>query len=189
MNFTATDICSRALVKLGAKGISSFQEETTEAYIAEQLYTPILEALIASYPWRFALVQTTLARLSEKPSADYRYAYALPNDCIRILSAGSGSRGRDLNYRVVQNTLQTDSDSVMLTYICRPDESSFPPFFTQALIAKLAAEFCLPVTESTTRTDYLRRIAEDEIKSARLTDSQQSVPNSFQDFSLIEVRL
>ncbi len=188
MTFTATGICSRALVKLGASSISSFEEDTTEAHIAEQLYDPTVEALLASYPWRFALTQITLSRLAEKPNADYRYAYAVPNNCIRILSAGNTVRSSGLDYRILKNQLHTNSESVILTYLERPDESAFPPFFTQALISKLAAEFCLPLTESTTRTDYMRKLAEEEIKTARLVDSQQAVPNAFQDFSLIEVR-
>ena len=187
MSFTSIDICSHALVKLGANNIASFTEDTTEAHVAKQLYDTTVEALLASYPWRFALKQTTLARLTEKPSADYAYAYALPNDCVRVLSAGA-SRGQGLDYRIAQQQLQTNSASVMLTYLCRPDETDFPAFFVDALVAKLAAEFCLPLTESTTRTDYLRKIADEEIRAARLVDSQQAIPQAFQDFSLIEVR-
>jgi len=188
MSFTSIDICSHALVKLGANSISSFQEETTEAHIAGQLYTVVLESLLASYPWRFALKQAKLARLTDTPKADYRYAYALPNDCLRVLSAGHSARGKGLAYRIVRKQLQTDSDQVILTYICRPIEADFPPFFTEALVAKLAADFCLPLTESTARTDYLRKLAAEAVQTARLVDSQQAVPQAFQDFSLIEVR-
>ncbi|MDY6408137.1 MAG: hypothetical protein SPL08_05515 [Pseudomonadota bacterium] len=188
MSFTSIDICSHALVKLGANSISSFQEETTEAHISGQLYAVVLESLLASYPWRFALKQVKLARLLETPKADYRYAYALPNDCIRVLSAGHSTRGKGLLYRIACKQLQTNSDQVILTYICRPNEADFPPFFTEALVAKLASEFCLPLTESTTRTDYLRKLALDAVQTARLVDSQQAIPQSFQDFSLIEVR-
>ena len=188
MSFTSIDICSHALVKLGANSISSFQEETTEAHIAKQLYDMVLDSLLSSYPWRFALKQTSLARLTESPKADYQYAYALPTDCIRILSAGPTNQGSGLKYRVAQQQLHTNSSSVMLTYLCRPNEADFPAFFVEALVAKLAAEFCLPLTESTTRTDYLRKLSQEAIQTARLTDSQQNIPRAFQDFSLIEVR-
>ena len=188
MSFTSIDICSHALVKLGANSISSFQEETTEAHIAKQLYDMVLDSLLSSYPWRFALNQTSLARLTDTPKADYQYAFALPNDCIRILSAGQTNRGKGLNYRIAQQQLHTNSPSVVLTYLCRPNEADFPAFFVEALVAKLAAEFCLPLTESTTRTDYLKKQATETLQTARLTDSQQSIPEQFQDFSLIEVR-
>ncbi len=188
MNLTAIDICSQALVKLGANPISSFEEETTEARVATQLYSVVAESLLTSYPWRFALTQNKLNRLVKVPESDFRYAYALPNDCIRILSAGTAGRGQGLDYRICGRELHTNTDTVLLSYVYRPSESDFPPFFVQALIARLAAEFCLPLTESTSRTDYLRKLSGEELQNARLIDSQQSVNSSFQDFSLIEVR-
>ncbi|MBQ3696264.1 MAG: hypothetical protein II938_04810 [Alphaproteobacteria bacterium] len=188
MIYTKIDLCSRALVKLGASTIASFDEDTAEAKVCMQLYEPTLESLLASYPWRFALEKVELARLVTAPKADYKYAYQLPNDCVRILSAGNGIKSQGLKYKIVGNTLHTNSEQVMISYIRRPNESEFPPFFCNALIARLSAELCLPLTESTTRTDYMYNRADEEFKMAKLTDSQQDIPACFQDFSLIEVR-
>jgi len=188
MAYTKIDLCSRALVKLGAKAIASFNEATAEAEACVQLYEPTVESLLAAYPWRFALEKAKLARLVANPTADYQYAYQLPNDCVRVLSAGNSAKSQGLHYKIVGDTLHTNAEDVVISYISRPDESSFPPFFSNALIAKLAAELCLPLTESTTRTDYMYARAEEEFKMAKLTDSQQDVPSCFQDFSLIEVR-
>ena len=188
MTYTKIDLCARALVKLGAQPISSFNENTAEAKVCAELYDSTLESLLASYPWRFALEKAVLSRLVTTPVADYQYAYQLPNDCVRVLSAGSGVKSQGLKYKIVGTTLHTNADQVTISYIARPDESDFPPFFSNALIARLAAEFCLPLTESTNRTDYMYKRAEEEFKAAKLTDSQQDVPACFQDFSLIEVR-
>ena len=188
MTYTKIDLCSRALVKLGAQTISSFDEATAEAKVCAQLYEPTVESLLAAYPWRFALVKTELARLVMTPTADYQYAYQLPNDCVRVLSAGNGGKSQGVEYKIVHRTLQTNADKVVISYIARPEEDTFPPFFSNALIAKLAAELCLPLTESTSRTDYMYQRAEEEFKTAKLTDSQQDIPSCFQDFSLIEVR-
>jgi len=188
MAYTKIDLCSRALVKLGANPIASFSEATAEAKVSTQLYEPTLESLLAAYPWRFALEKTELARLTTPPTADYQYAYQLPNDCVRVLSAGNGIKSQGLKYKIVGGTLHTNAEQVVISYISRPDESAFPPFFSNALIARLAAELCLPLTESTNRTDYMYARAEEEFKAAKLTDSQQDIPACFQDFSLIEVR-
>ena len=188
MSYTKIDLCSRALVKLGANPIASFNEATAEAKVCTQLYEPTLESLLAAYPWRFALEKSELARLTTTPMADYQYAYQLPNDCVRVLSAGNGLKSQGLKYKIIGGTLHTDSDRVIISYIAKPDESAFPPFFSNALIARLAAELCLPLTESTNRTDYMYSRAEEEFKAAKLTDSQQDIPACFQDFSLIEVR-
>ena len=188
MSDTAITLCSKALIKIGAKSITSFEEETAEAEVANQLYEPTLQNLLASYPWRFALTQKALARLTEKPISDYQYAYQLPNDCVRVLSAGQNIKSSGLNYKIVGQKLYTNANEVVLNYIRRPEENSFPAFFTEALIGKLATEFCLPLTESTARTDYIKKLSDGEIASARLMDSQQNINSSFQDFSLIEVR-
>lgn len=188
MPFTSIDLCSRALTKIGAKSIASFSESCAEADVAEQLYESTLEGLLSSHPWRFALTQRELTRLSETPTSDYKYAYALPNDFLRAISAGSKGYGKGLDYRLVGNQLHTDSESVILTYLFKPNEVNFPPFFAQMVISWLAAEFCLPLTESTNRTEHLRKIAESDFARAKTIDSQQSVPSAFQDFSLIEVR-
>lgn len=188
MSYTKIDLCSRALVKLGAHPIASFNEATAEANVCTQLYESTVESLLAAYPWRFALEKTELARLALTPSADYQYAYQLPNNYVRVLSAGNGMKSQGLKYKIVGNTLHTNAEKVIISYIARPDETAFPPFFSNALIARLAAELCLPLTESTTRTDYMYNRAEEEFKAAKLTDSQQDVPACFQDFSLIEVR-
>jgi hypothetical protein len=181
-------LCSRALIKLGAQPIASFAEGTVESQVAAALFPSVRDGLISAHPWSFASAQATLPRLASDPVADHRYAYQLPPDFLRALSVGQGARGRGTAYRIVESTLQTDSDGVVLSYIFRPDESAFPPFFDAALIAALAAEFCLPVTESTSRAELLYRLSENEFRRARLIDAQQDTPQSFEDFSLVEAR-
>jgi hypothetical protein len=61
-------------------------------------------------------------------------------------------------------------------------------FFVSALVARLAAEFCLPLTENSSRAERLSRLAEDELRLARLVDSQQHTPGRVEDFSLVKVR-
>lgn len=188
MNYTDLGICSNALLKLGAESITSYQDGTAEAEIASSLYPLIRDSLLSSYPWKFAIAQRSLIRLVEVPVADYQYAYLLPNDLLRIISAGKGGRGQGIEYTINENRLHTNAGEVVLSYIFRPDESRFPPFFCEALVARLAAEFCLPLTESTSRAELLSKTSDELIKRARLIDSQQSTPQRFEDYSLVEAR-
>ncbi len=146
------------------------------------------DALLSSHPWNFATGQERLPRLAAEPVADFAHAYQLPAGFLRALSAGPDGRGRGLAYRIAERRLHADAESVVLTYVFRPDETAFPPFFDQALIARLSAEFCLPLTESTTRAEALYRLAETEFRRARLIDAQEETPPRVEDFSLIEVR-
>ncbi len=188
MNYSSISLCSKALLKIGASSITSFEEGTAEGEVAANLYPYIRDGLLSSYPWSFAVAQVRLGRLETAPLADYRYAYLLPSDLLRIISAGSQGRGRGVEYRVVEDKLHTDMPEVNLTYIYRPDESVFPAYFCEALINKLAFEFCIPLTESSTRAEFLSKIAEDSVSRARSIDAQQDTPGRFEDFTLVEVR-
>jgi hypothetical protein len=181
-------LCARALVKIGARPIVSFADGTAESEIAGLLYEPARDAVLSAYAWSFATQQAALTRLGAAPAADYQYAYQLPNDFLRALSAGSGSRGRGLRFRIFRDTLQTDAEEVTLTYIHRAPEELCPSYFDTVVIARLAAEFCIPLTENTSRADVVIRMAEQELARARQIDAQQDTPNRLERFTLIDAR-
>ncbi|MCB1720383.1 MAG: hypothetical protein H6860_04205 [Rhodospirillales bacterium] len=181
-------LASRALIRIGAAPITSFDDGTAESEIAGALYAPVRDGLLSAYPWTFATGQVALTQLSTAPIADYSFAFGLPNDYLRAISAGTGTKGRGLNYRIANGVLHTNASAVVLTYVFLPDESEFPPFFDQALIARLSAEFTIPVTESTSRAEAHFRIADQEFQRARQIDAQQDTPNKIESFTLVDVR-
>ena len=188
MALTALELCSRALLRIGAQAIASMDEGTGEAEIASGLYAGTRDALISAHPWSFATGQASLPRLAAEPSADFQYAFQLPPNFLRALSAGGPGLGRGLNYRLFEDRLHCDADQVTLTYIFLPHESSFPAFFAAALVARLSAEFCIPLTESSARAQILFSQAETELRAARRADSQQATTQSLDGFPLIRAR-
>lgn len=190
MALTKYALCSRALIKLGCASISGFDDGTAESDVAGSLYDSTRDALLSAHPWSFATGQVTLPRLTATPVADFDFAYQLPSDFLRALSVGNGDsgRGRGAVYRIQERRIHTDVEPLVLTYIFRPDEVNFPPFFDQALIVRLAAEFCLPLTENTSRAELMANLAEQEFRRAKLVDGQQQTPQSFEDFTLINCR-
>lgn len=189
MIYTDVGLCSKALLKIGAQTITSFQDGTAESEVSGNLYPIIRDSLLSSYPWGFALAQKRLAQLDMRPLADFVNAFQLPEDFLRIISAGSGSRGRGMEYRIFENRIYTNSSEAVITYIYRVSEEAFPTYFSDILVSKLAAEFCIPLTESTSRSEFLNKKFEDESRQARLIDAQQSTPQKFEDFTLVEARL
>ena len=151
MALSSIAICSRALLKLGADTIASFEEGTAEAEISANLYPSLRDAMLSAHPWSFATGQMTLAKLAAEPLADFDNAYQLPADYLRAMSAGVEGRGRGLDYRIHERRLYANVEPVTVAYIFRPDETAFPPFFDQALIARLSAEFCIPLSVSNLR--------------------------------------
>ena len=182
MALSALALCSRALLKIGAQPIASLEEGTAEAEVAANLYASVRDAALSAHPWSFATGQASLPRLAAQPHADYAHAFQLPAGFLRALSAG------DIAYRIQEDKLHSDAVQVVLTYVFRPDEADFPPFFASALVARLAAEFCIPLTESASRAELLFRLADREMREARLVDSQQDTPRALADFPLISAR-
>lgn len=181
-------LASRALIRIGAAPITSFSDGTAESEIAGALFGTTRDALLSAYRWSFATAQLALTQLETDPIADYAYAYQLPSDFLRAISVGTGSKGRGVAYRIAQDQLHTTVQGAVLTYVYRPEEEIFPPFFDQALIARLSAEFTIPVTESTSRAEAHFRIAQNEFDRARQIDAQQDTPNRIESFSLIDAR-
>jgi hypothetical protein len=189
MALNSIELCSSALIKLGADAISSFEDGTAEARVAARLYPLVRDGMLSAHPWSFATRQVDLARLATAPVTDFAHAYQLPNDFLNALSAGDHGRGRGFVYQIVNRQLHTNAASVVLTYVFRPSEGDFPAYFVPALVTRLAAEFCLPLTEDTGRADRFTRLTEDELRLAKLVDSQQDTPGKVEDFTLIEARL
>lgn len=181
-------LASRALIRIGAAPISSFDDGSVEAQVAGALFEPVRDALLSAYSWSFATGQLALTLLEDAPLADYSRAYQLPSDYLRALSAGSGTRGRGVRYRIARGALHSDAADLVLTYVFRPAEEEFPPYFDQALIARLAAEFTIPLTESTSRAEAMFRMADQEFERARQIDAQQDTPAALERFPLVDIR-
>lgn len=186
-------LCARALVMIGAAPIVSFEDDTAEAEVAGMLYPAIRDGMLAAYPWRFAARGAWLARRTgsgeggdDAPDAG-EGQFVLPGDFIRLLSLESDG-GAVAEFELVQGAVRCAADRAYLRYVGRLAEGAFPAFFDLALITRLAAEFCVPLTESTSRADYLFKRAEDQFRSARLADAQQSTPRAIGDFTLIGAR-
>ena len=126
--------------------------------------------------------------MSSSGEGEFANAFALPADCLRVLSAGSGGSGAGLVYRLLEGRLHTNASEAVLTYVFRAAETDDPPYFSKVLITHLAAEFCIPLTDSTSRWESLHKLAEAELRSAKLINAQEDTPQSLQDYCLVESR-
>ena len=189
MPLSNVELSSAALVKLGAKSISSFSDGTAEADVAGTLYDIVRDSLLGAHPWSFATAHAELVQLPAAPLTNFEYAFELPNDSIKALSAGNTCRSRGAVYQIIGREVHSNYEELTLAYVKRADETDFPAYFVSALVNRLAAEFCLPLTENASRSDLLFRVADTELKLAKLIDSQQDTPPKVEDFTLIEARL
>lgn len=166
MALTNIGLCNRALLKIGIEPIHDFDSKNPQTIVANMLYGSSCAALLSSYPWGFATAKEKLHRIDEGTNTKYKFQYRLPESLLTVLSANKLE-----DYKVSGTSLYADAEEVRLTYIFRPQEMNWPPYFDQAAISRLASEFSLPLTESLSRTAALRRIADKDFATARLIDA------------------
>lgn len=187
MFYSSVDYCNRALLRLGASAINSFEDGTTEAEACKVLYPQVRDYLLASHPWTFAEAKSQLDRHATAVSGEFDYSFELPLDCIRVVGVVNDTSMP--SYRVIGRAVATDAAECEIVYIRRVPEQWFPPFFQKALVSHLAAELAVPVTEDEQRARALLEQADLELRRARLNDAQQDTPRVLQDNTLLAVHV
>lgn len=183
---TAVSICSQALLLVGANEINSFSDQSRESKICNYLYATVLDDVLSRHPWRFSVNQKQLAQLTATPLYEFQYAYQLPTDMLRLISAES-----ILPYQIYENMLYTDADSMNVTYQFRPGESKFPPYFVRLMVLEMAAMLASSLVEDEGKMANFKELADRQERKARNTDSQQSPSRSYRQHNniLATVRL
>ncbi len=169
---TKIDICSMALLKLGEKPIQSLLDDSAAAALARTLFDPVVDALIALHPWRFAIKEYDLVR-------DANGDFLLPSECLRVLRGGG---------EVIGNKIVASSDNISIIGLTRPPIENFPGYFCSLLATKLAMDFCIPLSGDQTVFRMLAALYETELQSARFIDSTTSAGPKISNFSLISSR-
>lgn len=82
------EVGNRALIKLGAARVSSFEDGTKQALLLSQMWDTVRDAEIAAHPWTFAIKRVTLPASSTEPDHGWAYAYPLPSDYLAVVEVG-----------------------------------------------------------------------------------------------------
>ena len=183
-NFTMVDLCSKALNKIGANEILSFDEGTPEAEFSRSIYPVLKHKLLSSFPWSFATKTVKLNKMvNDLEGEEYGHCFLLPADFIRVVKISS-----KLPYKIIGDKLCCDASVIVLTYIYDVDECRFSSAFVSAFIYAIAAELAMSLLDDVTKFNLLYKLYNSELREARFLDSVQESPKKFNDFSLVDVR-
>ncbi|MDR3126174.1 MAG: hypothetical protein LBT92_00910 [Rickettsiales bacterium] len=170
------ELCSQALVKIGAAPIVSFDDGSLEASVASYAYPLAKRKLLSSFAWGFA---TKSARLSSLSGG----AFAVPNDFLRAICVRPKCA-----YAITGHKLAADADAIELDYVADVGEELFPPLFESALMYSLAAEFAMSLLDDSARYNLMEHTALLELREARFQDSSQKSAKSIKGFPLVDAR-
>ena len=198
---TGISICSDALLMLGAKAITSFNDGTDESSVCDRLYPDIRDSALVMYPWTFNTKKTQLAQLLTTPSSVWKYQYSLPGDKLanpRAVydSAQPGAPVRK-DWEIQGDALLTNMTAVYIDYQYSVAEFAMPQYFVQLLKYMMAWHLAMPITEQTDRAQYWQGVAVGVVnengrggyfRTATQVDGQHNPSRVFTDFSLADVR-
>jgi hypothetical protein len=190
---TKFTIASQALIKIGGTPITSFDGTDRQSVVVSNLYDDTKKGLMYYTFWNFATHKVQLSQLVETPvDTNYTGAYQLPGDYIRVKGVFDSAGRLRGDYSVENNKIYASFNPLNLEYIRLKDESDFPPFFVEVLIAKLAYEICEGVTGVGTLQDRLANEFERKLAKAMTVDGQETPPQkiiAIDDARLVRARL
>ena len=161
-----------ALLKLGEKPIQSLREDSATAQLARTLFDPIVDSILATFPWQFA---TESVVINKNTDGDF----IIPSNVLRVIKS---------NGQIVGNKIKTNSDTLEIIAIVKTEPESFPGYFASLVATKLAMEFCIPLIGDTNVFKMMTALYESEYQSAKFIDSTMSGQPSIDNFSLINTR-
>jgi hypothetical protein len=173
MSDSKFDICSKAMVLVGANTITSFTESTTESKVAGQLYETTLETMLTRCRWRFSSTQSQLSRNSAEPTARFSAKYAVPSGALIIHTLTVGDNV--IEYDRYEDFLYCDastSDVVVADFTYQPSEANFPAYFKQALVFELASLFAGAIARNDSLSQLYQNRAMQQLAIAKAQDSQ-----------------
>jgi hypothetical protein len=168
------DICSRALILIGAEPITSFDDGSTEALVSVNMYEDFARAALVNTRWRFATNQAVLNLLSDAPTGRYDRAYQLANDTLMVHAVTVSDL--QIDYQIYGDMVYADTaetDVVIADYTYRPDEEYWPSYFTVAVEFGLANVFATSIARDASLAQLMSTSAQQAMAKARSTDSQQ----------------
>ena len=170
---TSLKIASRALILIGADAITAFDDGSTEATIATNMYEDVCRTALTNTRWRIATNQATLNLLSSAPTGRYDRAYQIPSDSLMIHAVTVNDNVID--YQTYGDKIYADTsttDSLIADYTFRVGEDKFPSYFILALEYSLASVFATSIARDANLANLMTNAASNAMAKARSLDSQ-----------------
>lgn len=166
---TIVELCNAALTKVGAELILSLDDDTPSSNVCKQRYEPVKRLILRKHPWNCATKRLMLASLADVPEFGFGYKFAIPGDCLRVLSVDDG-----YDYVVEGRYILYDETTLELKYIWDVDTPAvFDSMLDEAIAAWLAWDICYKLTQSTTMKQLLYEEAKQAVKWAKTPDAQE----------------
>ncbi|MFA5499489.1 MAG: hypothetical protein WC404_00240 [Candidatus Omnitrophota bacterium] len=170
-------IANLALVKIGGKRISSFDEDSAFARAVKEVYDDARDDVLAEHMWTFAQKRAVLVQSAIIPvmtEDGMSIVYTPPTDLIKVNFVNI----KGAVYRIEENGILSNTEGLKIIYTYRNDNPiTYFSKFTSAFVCKLAYDLCFCITESKSKAESLLEEYEKiRLPRAIAADSQQGTP-------------
>jgi hypothetical protein len=198
---SAVKICSDALILLGAKPISSFNDGTDESGACDRLYPNVRDMALSVYPWSFSYKKTSIARLITTPNSEWKYEFQLPGDRLgnpRAVFTSNQPHARPFKeWEIIGDKLMSNELALWIDYPFQTEEFAMPQYFIQLLKYMMAWHLAYPISEQQDKALYWQAVAVGSpgengrggyLRQAMNMDGYGKPTQAIEDFTLIDAR-
>ena len=197
MAFTEFQICSRALTRIGANPIASFDDSSaeTESRVAGREWDPFVEGVLTEHRWKFARKDAALNHTTTVQHVRFTETWQLPSDILDlhgIFLVGSDGDDISIDFERLGDKIVCDYDethTLYARYTYKADTTLWPPYFVELVTEGLQAIFAEAIRRNPVQARQIQERWEKTTKPrARAADSQQQTARSFPASRLVAVR-
>ena len=190
-----TRIINSALIKIGEDPITSPDDDSRAARLANRQYDVVRDQLLRAYNWNFAVARTVTAPDADAPAFGFTYKHQLPADCLRLLGVYDSDEpvqnytSSTIVHKVEGRSVLTDEDTLNMFYIKRvTDEAQFDPTFNEAFSYALAIDLGYILTAGADRLGRLEQSFNRVIRAAKLADAIEGTPQVMYSSDWLDAR-
>ena len=168
-------ICNQALSLLGQSPITAFSDQTTAAEWCRNNYPFLRDAVLQERMWTFATARAK-SESNDMDEWEYKYVHKMPAGWIhihRVFSSPFATHVVRDWVREGDDILASDATVYLLGIKRVGDTGKFSPLFTQALVARLAADGAVPFTANNQLMAQMWQLYGQKLIEAAARDGQQ----------------
>lgn len=173
---STVEICNLALTAVGAETITSLDDEETRARLVSLHYPRCRDTLLSLEDWAFARARRgPLSPLEESPEFGYSYQFTLPTGCyVMRWVSDAADADYQIDHEVEGNVVLANHATIYTKFTQRiEDTTKFSQVFTAALVAYLASELAIPISESRLLHEQLKALYTGMLTDAHAVDGLQ----------------
>ena len=182
VDYTAswTQICNRALGRLGSDTIVDLDDGSKSAEYCGRFLPEAIEHILGQWDFKFARRRLRLSPNIDRPAFGWNNQFNYPMDLIRLVKVYGGHNERPddndlVPFQVENGMILTDADILRIIYIARPDDpNQLPQSIRKAISTHLASLLATPLTSNEQLIALILSESQRAIEQAKIEDAQMN---------------